>query len=740
MTSYTSKARYLIAGSAACLALRGVAHAQSASPELQAASQAAQETGTRAQDAPPNQPNPPAAPPSADKGGIAEIVVTAQKRSENLQKTPAAVTAVTGLALAQAGITDLTKVQALVPGARFQQEGNSTQVFLRGVGSNLDYGNIEPSVSFQFNGVFIPREGTSVPLFDLERLEALPGPQGTLYGRSAIGGTVNVTFQRPKHEMETTGLAEVGNYNLGHLTLTQNIPLSSNLAVRAGIDYTYHDGYMETGADSKNDVSARLSLLYDPKPDIKLYVWGYTTQKFGSPSNLVNKGYNRSTGLYDENGFLRGRAWNDLRSGSLAQFAPFGQPRKPYQTYNNWVVGAQLDIGLGHGITLTYTPGYFFLDSRTDGYWLGGIPDTQTQEYNEVTQELRLSGSSSRLKWLAGIYAYKVVNRGFNNVLVGTPINFYASHILRNRLEGLAGFGQATYSITGRLRLTAGGRYGLDDRSGQGISLQDQATPYRYAREFRTFDYKLGGEYDLARSVLAYVTYQTGYQPGTYNEIANSPTQDNAVKKSTLDAISGGLKTRFLDNRLQLNDEIFFYTYHDFAIQAYDASKAYNQIFNAKKIEIYGNQLDIILKPDTNNQLTASVSYTHARNKDFVTPAGQSFNGLTPPYAADWTAAASYARDFHVARGYVRAEADARYESEFFADYVHNRGVRQQPEVKENAAITYYADAKWSAGLWVKNLTNRPTLAATAAAGIPGPATAYLEDPRTFGLRVTFKH
>lgn len=189
-----------------------------------------------------------------------------------------------------------------------------------------------------------------------------------------------------------------------------------------------------------------------------------------------------------------------------------------------------------------------------------------------------------------------------------------------------------------------------------------------------------------------------------------------------------------------MNNEVFFYTYHDFAIQAYDASKAYNEIFNARKIEIPGNQLDIILKPDSYNQLTASVSYSHARNKDFVTPAGQSFNGLTPPYAADWTAAGSYAHDFHLSQGYIRAEADARYESEFFADYVHNKGVRQQPEVKENAAVTYYSESKWSAGLWVKNLSNRATLAATAAAGIPGPATAYLEDPRTFGVRVTFSH
>ena len=127
-------------------------------------------------------------------GGIEDIVVTAQKRSENLQKTPAAVTAVSGEGLVSAGVYSLAAAQELVPGARFHQEGNTTQVFLRGVGSNLDFANVEPSVSFNFNGVAIPREATSVPLFDIERFEALPGPQGTLYGGNAIGGTVNVSL------------------------------------------------------------------------------------------------------------------------------------------------------------------------------------------------------------------------------------------------------------------------------------------------------------------------------------------------------------------------------------------------------------------------------------------------------------------------------------------------------------------------------------------------------------------
>jgi iron complex outermembrane receptor protein len=124
---------------------------------------------------------------------LAEITVTAEKQSQNLQKTAAAVTAISAETLLDAGVTDLRAAQKLVPSVRFQAEGNNTQVFIRGVGANLDQANVEPNVAFNFAGTYLPREATSAGFFDVEQFEVLPGPQGTLYGRSAIGGTINVT-------------------------------------------------------------------------------------------------------------------------------------------------------------------------------------------------------------------------------------------------------------------------------------------------------------------------------------------------------------------------------------------------------------------------------------------------------------------------------------------------------------------------------------------------------------------
>ena len=126
-----------------------------------------------------------------------EIIVTANKRTENLQDTPAAITAISSDLMVAAGVSDIRAVQAFVPSARFQQESTSTQVYIRGVGSTLDFPQLEPPTAINFNGIYIPREATSVGLYDIAQVEVLPGPQGTLYGRSSLGGIVNVNFARP---------------------------------------------------------------------------------------------------------------------------------------------------------------------------------------------------------------------------------------------------------------------------------------------------------------------------------------------------------------------------------------------------------------------------------------------------------------------------------------------------------------------------------------------------------------
>jgi iron complex outermembrane receptor protein len=665
---------------------------------------------------------------AGDPGRLEEIVVTAEKRTEDLQRTPAAVTVMTGEALVAAGVTDIRAAQNLVPSVRFQAENASTEIYIRGIGSTLDLPNIEPPTVFNFNGVYIPREGNSVGLFDIERIEVLPGPQGTLYGRAALGGTVNVGFKRPGPELATEALLEVGDYSLVHGAVAQDLPVSDSLSLRVAGDYIRHDGYLRTGADSKDDYALRLSGLFEPNEDVSVYVWAHGARKEGASPNLVRRGYNDGNFDGDPTAFETNDPWDDVITPT--------EPDAGEQDYDNLVVGAQLDWDLG-GATLTWIPGYFYLDWEGN-YWLENLPSLLTAHYNQVTNEVRLAGETGRWRWLAGLYQYRVSNDG-RFVVNGFPL----ADISHNRLEGYAAFGEATFSVTDRLRLTAGGRFSSDEREGRGQTAFGQ--PYTARQDFDRVDWKLGLEYDLRGALMLYGTVQTGYQPGTYNLFPATPAQDNLVDEATLTAVSAGFKSRWLDDRLQVNNELFYYDYRDLLVQSFNLNTALLTTFNAEQTEIYGNQLDVLYQVTDAGRLDLSVGYLHARYEEFLVPAdidigtpNRDFSGYELQYAPDWTLTAGYQHDFALGGGYLRARVESRYESDFWGTFAQNRGTQQKAYTKSNASLTFYSgDDRWSLGFWVRNIENEAVLAATTTGQFGPYADAFLEPPRTYGLRFT---
>ena len=702
---------------------------------------AAPETDSEKTDATTTSPNVPA---PQDTATIGAVIVTAHKQKQNLQETPAAITAISGAALEAEGVGDIRAVEEFVPSVRFQQEGASTEIYIRGVGSTLDFPQIDPPTSLNFNGIYIPREGTSVGLYDVDQIEVLPGPQGTLYGRSTLGGAVNVNFRRPTQERETSALVEAGNYDLLHTDLVQNVPVGRTLAFRGAIDYTSRNGYMTSGADSAKDFGGRLSLLYTPSSALTAYLWGATANLGGSPPNLVPKGVNPANGALSPNQFLNNNPWDDQFPASYASKLPMGQPQAEHWGYNNKMVGAQVDYKFGGNLTLTYIPSYLTLLSSPD-YWLGAFPANKTDRYEQTTHELRLAGAGSRLNWLAGLYAYRLVSHGtfvFDgfSLATGVPVNI----VDHNRIQGTAAFGQGTASISDHFRVTAGGRFSIDDRDGAGRYANGaELSPYTYGHNFNHFDFKLGEDYDVAPHVMLYTSVQTGYQPGTFNAYASTPQSSNAVDSSSMTAYTTGVKSRLLDDRLQLNDELFYYDYRDLFASAYDTVTQRTQTFNAQKVEIYGNQIDVVYKPTADDQFNISNGYLHARNKDFELPDGTAnYDGYQLQYAPDWTISAGYFHDFQLGHGYLRAQASTRYESPFYADFNHTPGGRQRPYTKSDASLTYnVASGRWSIGAWVKNIENVAVIAATAGGSNlpfnPDGATAFLEAPRTFGLRFT---
>lgn len=695
------------------------------------------------------------APGAATDGGqLEEIIVTATKVSQDLQKTAAAITALDGEALVFSGVTDIRAAQQFVPLVRFQAETSSTEIYIRGVGSTLDLPQIDTPTALNFNNVFIPREATSVPLYDVDQIEVLPGPQGTLYGRSVMGGTVNVTFRRPTQQYETLATVEAGNASLVHLSLAQNLPVTDTFAIRLAGDYLKHQGYMTSGADSQNDWGARVSFLWQPTDDLTAYLWLAAVDKNGHPANLVVKGVDPKTGQLDPDAYLQSNPWNDQLPepwGSIAEANLFGQPKAQDQHYDNSMVGGELDYALTDAITLTYIPSYLDMYTSAD-YWLGAFPGDQSNGYRQQTHELRATGQHGWGKWLAGLYYYDLTSHGifsFGGFDLSTAL-FPVSIVDENHLRGSAFFGEATYDLSDRLRVTLGGRYQEDDRTANGRYFNGFGlAPYDYDEGFSNFDYKAGVEYDVNDHVMVYAQTQTGYQPGTFNGFASTPALSNAVDSADITAYTIGSKARVFDGRLQVNDELFYYTYDNLIASAYNTVTNSNLSFNVDKATIYGAQVDLIWLPTDNGRLNLNVGYLHARTTDFQVPPNTvtwdgrtNFDGYQMQYAPDWTVNLGYQHDFHLGAGYLRAAFSTRYESSFYADFSHTPGGHQDGYTKTDASLTWFAnDERWSFGAWVRNLENEAVIAATAGGSnfppLPEGATAFLEAPRTYGVRLT---
>src|ERR1700761_666131 len=181
---------------------------------------------------------------------LQEIVVTTEKRSENVQKAAATISVVSGDDLTARGIEDISQATVEFPSVKFGQISGTTHMYIRGIGAEQDRASIDPLSAMTQNGIVLPREITGNNLFDVSTIEVLPGPQSTLYGASAAGGIVSVVDNKPTKTQEGYAILENGNYDLKHVIAVENLPISDTLAVRAAIDSANHDGYMTSGADS----------------------------------------------------------------------------------------------------------------------------------------------------------------------------------------------------------------------------------------------------------------------------------------------------------------------------------------------------------------------------------------------------------------------------------------------------------------------------------------------------------
>lgn len=683
------------------------------------------------------------------------VVVTAEKRTESEQKAPATISVVSGEDLEIRGVNDISEATVMFPSVKLGQISGTTHMYIRGIGAEQDRASIDPLSTMTENGIVIPREVTGNNLFDVSAVEVLPGPQSTLYGTSAAGGIVSVVDNRPTQVQEGYALLDLGNYDYKHVLAVQNMPVSDDLAVRLAVDSATHDGYETSGADAEDELGARVSLLYHPSSELTTYLWYSFNHTGGEPGNTVtltgNNVFANPRNPWDDSSCTPSGAGAPLGANPLCDPDYIGAASQDFRTNMG---GGQIDWHVGD-VTVSMLPGAV-IDGGTTLQYFGPYPNYQVIGDHQYSDELRITSDSVKpFKWVAGAYWYQQREYQYfsvNNTLIENLERTQGNPELWNEDRTLAVFGQLTYSITDSLRVTGGLRYSSNHKDANGCNCaagDGEGVYFTFDHTWPRLDWKGGLEADIGSNGLWYATVQTGYDNGAYqyyNESGLLGVQNRGpaplVQPSTLVSYSTGTKFRFLDNRLEFNNELYFYDYKDLLIAPFDDNPLHygTAFYSANRTEIYGDELDLKILVTRHDQLDLSVNYNHARAVDFVVGEPPvDYDGLQLIEAPDVVGNLGYRHTWLLPGGSdVELNADTHYENGFWGTFNHAPTTHQPAFTMTDANLTWNsADDKLSIGVWGRNLENSAVIGpgAYVGAGLIG-GVYWVLPPRTFGVKL----
>jgi iron complex outermembrane recepter protein len=729
-----------------------------------------------------------AAPPppvAADQNvGLGDIIVTAEKRSTSLQRTPIAVTALTAQALEKAQVRSLNDIQALVPSFQIGQNDGYAQITIRGIGISSFVAASEGSVAVNQNEVYVSRPIAQLTgLYDVSSIEVLRGPQGTLYGRNATAGSVNISTTRPTNELSGYGRVSVGNYRAINAEGAVGGPIVKDLLlVRVAAMVDKHSGYgknLVTGSDidNKDAWAVRGTLMFTPTSSFTATV---IADYYKESDNGAAVHYFGAAGLLPEAGAigapptfvqLGGFAPTDIRDVATVR-----DPKLRVRTssvtgileWNHGPIKLKSVTGYRDQNTLTFTP--LGAGSKVDAFYIAGEPAHQFSE------ELQANYSSHRFNATLGAYYFKETDSSIpgSSPFDGNVLDLFLGLPPRNpdylvdvveiggtiKTTAKALFGQMTYEIADGLSLIAGLRYSEETKSAillnRGFDpfapyisnspyTNDSPMPtptYEPKVKFTATTPKLGIQYQVNPRSLLYATYSKGFKSGGYDVTTVAP----AFQPERLTAYEAGFKTTILDNRLRLNGAIYYYDYTNLQV-----SQTINTIVvtaNAATARNYGAELEASALVSENFTIDASASYTHARYRKYTGPdsarpllAIADFSGNSLDNAPDFHGRLGGEYTWPLTAGKLSFRADADYSTRYYFTPGNQTLVSQAPFARANAYLTYRADANWHVTAYVKNISDYivKTSAAVLTPVLFSPVSGGVGAPRTFGVEFGYK-
>jgi iron complex outermembrane receptor protein len=585
----------------------------------------------------------PAAANSDDAGSLlGEIVVTANKRDESLQKVPISVSAFSGEQIERLGVRDTTQITQQIPALRMNSFSPNLTVFsLRGISQNNFTDNLEAPVAvYQDNAYVASMNALSGQLFDVKRVEVLRGPQGTLFGRNATGGLIHyLSNDASEDQLNGYVQGDYGRYNSWSLEGAVGGQLTEGLRFRVAARKEKADGYIKSrptndpndvnndgityypgsGQDigGRNGWAARVNIQADLGENATLSLW----YKHAEDNHVPTGGYVFENCEYDANGYCRtdaaglsdgtGGVINGLTGAKASPWEHFGDRRGNLDRVVN-TYQAELNWKLSDAITLTSITNMLYMNKvyaeDGDATPLPTVTVDAAVRFNQVSQELRLAGDTDRLKWQVGAYYLKMRYQGYHNVS-GAPIYDLAirgngafdqptvsqPYLIHSRNWSL--FAQTDITLVDNLTLTVGGRYSADRKKIDYASVlidptinpdpvvlftgQDIAAivPGADRENYKDWAARVSLNYQATPSTLLFASWNRGIKGGNWSLSSSISPADFRHRPETLNSLEAGFKTTLLGRTLRLNGTIFHYMYDDY--QAFSLAGGVPHVYNS---------------------------------------------------------------------------------------------------------------------------------------------------------------
>lgn len=718
--------------------------------------------------------------PDQDDTQLQDIVVTAQRREQNLQDTPVAVSAFSADTLKATGVTNLQDLSQVAPSLQVSSTAGVYLPFLRGIGNNNGSLGNESSVATYIDDVYYTRLATAyAALGSIDRVEVLNGPQGTLFGRNSSGGAIQMFTRDPGREPALDATVGYGNYDTISGQFYASVPLGDTLAWNVSVSGSdQRDGWGRSLADGRDTnlgwlVTARSKLLWEPTSGTKVKLVGFYA-KSRSDIGSVQDFYAGTYGATPGGGVL-----TSLKNDK-GTFYDTRLDHRPDSSEEGYGASLRIDQDIGFADIVSISA---FRNSR--GVYRTDLDYSSAPFYNadlgdrddQITQEFQLkSKPTSKVSWILGAY-YLHWKAGYNpavgygdlfNLFVapGTKLTFFSDQTVNS----YSGFAQVTAPIGGQTNLTVGARYTEDRLKGYGeqnyiipglgtISAAAPGVPNPFTDKTNTgaFTYRVALDHHFSEAIMAYASVSRGYKAGAYNTL---PLETQAAAPEKVQAYEVGLKTEFLDRRVRLNGAVFWSEIGNPQVLTTINSGTVSAVSltNAQKARIRGGEVSLEAVAARGLTLRGAATYLDATYTQFNNAPIFS-GGLTPgsiitgPVLGNgsgnrmanvpklrFEVGANYALDADM--GKWVGDVGAAYTGSYPWTADNNLWAKSVTVV--NASIRFTpASADWlSFSLWGKNLGNeRYYLIGQESAGPAGTGgyAAAPAPPRTYGGTVSMK-